>query len=60
MKQVNVMMSEADLREVEEALPGLGSGPAIRSAALLWARRHKELFAALSAIKKPEGENESI
>ena len=38
-KQYNVIVDEADIRRVEEAVPGAKGGTALRIAALMYARQ---------------------
>lgn len=37
-RQINVMLEEAELGEIEQATPGVRGGPAVRCAALSFAR----------------------
>lgn len=59
-KQVNVLITPEDLAAIEEAMPGLRGGPAIRAAARLWARYHSRLmdFVIASATRQQEAQNE--
>jgi hypothetical protein len=53
-RQINIKLEEKDLVEIEESLPGLRGGPALRTAALLWVRSQKNQKSEIKGANENE------
>ena len=57
-KQYNVLLDDADIRRVEEAVPGAKGGTAVRIAALMYARQ--QALADVSPADDPKEVSDEV